>query len=412
MALKFSELGARQKGSDIAKIMTLTLERPDILSLAAGFTDTESLPMSEVSKLVDMLAKEGDKSVLQYGSNQGRPDLRKSLTQRLSKQDGVSDNSYSEEDAFITNGSQQALYLAVQTLCDPGDVILVEQPTYFVFLEMLRGLGVKTVSMPMKADGNVDTNGLQELLKQYEASGNIERVKAVYTVSYFANPTGHSISYECKEGVVSVLSQYNGSIALIDDSAYRELYYESPFESRSVLSAASEANVPVLYSTTLTKPFASGLKVGYGLCSDSNWLARMLSTKGQQDFGTAHLNQAIMAKVFETGLFDSHLSKIRKSYFQKMDTLDSILREEMGDSAWSWDRPDGGLYLWLKAPDGMRTDFDSEFHAKCLDAGVMYVPGDLCFANHSDQNHIRLSFGVLALDDLKSAGMRFARATS
>lgn len=413
MSLTFSKLGARQVESDIARLMTMALERPELLSLAAGFTDTETLPLEEIAEAAAALGQEGDRTILQYGSNQGRLSLRQRLTARLAQQDGVamSRSAYRLQRSFISNGSQQALYLAAQTLCDPGDIVLVEQPTYFVFLEMLRGLGVKAVSMPMLASGDVDAAGLDSQLRDYEKSGQLDRVKAVYLVSYYANPSGHSLSRSCKKAVVDLLGGYDGRIALFEDAAYRELYYERPFEAESCVALSQEGQrVPVFYTSTLTKPYASGLKVGYGYCTHDDWLGRMLSVKGQQDFGTPHFNQALFDRVLETGAFDRHLERIRKSYFQKMDTLDQALRREPDLADWQWERPLGGLYLWVQAPGGASTDFESIFYANAIEAGVMYVPGHLCHAERAARDQARLSFGVLDPPDLQEAAKRFARA--
>lgn len=412
MSLKFSTLGARQKESDIARLMTIALQRPELLSLAAGFTDNQTLPLAELTEVAKMLCEEEDRSVLQYGANQGNPRLRKLMTDRLQAQDCV-DWLYDTNSSFVTNGSQQALYLAVQTLCDEGDIILVEQPTYFVFLEMLRGLGVEAVSIPMLENGDVDSDGLSAMLDAYSAAGDINRVKAVYLVSYFANPSGHSVTRECKNSLLSLLEKFEGKIALFEDAAYRELYYNDPFDAESCIALAGKgSSVPVFYSTTLTKPFATGLKVGFGYCTHEDWLARMMAIKGQQDFGTANYNQALLAKSLETGLFDSHLELLRNSYFEKMIALDERLNAALRRESWHWERPEGGLYIWMTAPDEIDTGFESDFHAAAIEAGVIYVPGELCHAEGYPRNRVRLSFGVLKLDDLKLAADRFCRAVS
>ncbi len=412
MSLKFSRLGARQKESDIARLMTIALQRPDLLSLAAGFTDNATLPLPELTEIATLLNEEGDQSILQYGANQGNAKLRNLMTERLQAQDRVSD-SYDPDCSFITNGSQQALYLAVQTLCDAGDIVLVEGPTYFVFLEMLRGLGMEAVSMPMLASGDVDVDRLEQKLDAFAAAGEIDRVKAVYLVSYFANPSGHSVSRGCKSELLDLLGKYDGSIALFEDAAYRELYYDEPFGCESSIAlAGARSVVPVFYSTTLTKSFATGLKVGYGYCTHADWLARMMAIKGQQDFGTANYNQALLAKSLETGLFDRHLALLRTSYLRKMQALDKRLGESLDDGDWSWERPEGGLYIWMSAPDGIETGFDSAFHQAAIEAGVMYVPGELCHAEGMPKNKVRLSFGVLGLDDLEAAANRFCAAAN
>ena len=411
MGLNYSQTGLRQTESDIARLMTLALERPNILSLAAGFTDTATLPLADVTRIAQRIGQEDDKRCLQYGPNQGRPELREALSNRLVEQDQLPNGrTYPIENSFIANGSQQALYLAVLTLCDPGDIILVEQPTYFVFLEMLRGLGVNAVSMPMLSSGEVDVDSLQALLSDFQKRRILSKVKAVYLVSYYANPTGRSIASAVKESLMKALEDYDGKIALIEDAAYRELYFESPHPAPSLLKDGSGRSVPIFYTTTLTKPFASGLKIGYAYCTESDWVARMLAVKGQQDFGSANYPQAILGLALTDGVFDAHISKVRSSYWKKMDTLDNALRFHLEGAEWQWTRPQGGLYLWLKAPEGIETHFESRLCHDCLEHDVMYVPGDLCFADNARKDFIRLSFGVLDLPSLELAAERFAGA--
>ncbi len=409
MPAKYSKIGSIQQESDIARLMADALERPDILNLAAGFTDNASLPLNEVLSIANDLAREngGDRSILQYGTNQGRSGLREILSKRIEKADLKPEESYSASNVFIANGSQQILYLAVQTLCNPGDIILVEQPTYFVFLEVLRGLGVTPMPLPMMDDGDVDVDELRMLLDKLKDSGEIEKVKAVYLVSYYANPSGHSISVNAKKGIGHVLNEANAGIAVIEDAAYRELHFQAPNEVSSCLAIEDYENSPVLYTSTLTKPFASGLKVGYGYCSDRDWLQRMLSIKGQQDFGTSNFNQAILERGLEDGIFDVHLLSLRKNYHLKMKCLHEALGGELGALGWTWAEPDGGLYIWARSPNGMDTGFDSNFHRDCIKNGVMYVPGDLCFSLGGPSDRVRLSFGVLDLDEIEEAAYRF-----
>ncbi|MDB4385447.1 aminotransferase class I/II-fold pyridoxal phosphate-dependent enzyme, partial [Opitutaceae bacterium] len=148
-SLNFSTLGERAQPPTIAKLMAMALENPELLSIAAGFTDTSNLPAEGVEQAVaELVSRPGTPEYLQYGSNQGRPELRRMLAEHLALQEPALNQAEIQRGSFITNGSQQALYLAVQVLCDPGDIILVDRPSYFVFLEMLKGLGVEAVSIP------------------------------------------------------------------------------------------------------------------------------------------------------------------------------------------------------------------------------------------------------------------------
>lgn len=391
--------------------MTMALENPRLLSLAAGFTDNASLPQAQVAAAVEALCK-GDPETLQYGTNSGRPRLRELLARQLERQD-ADGRAVPVEEVFITNGSQQALYLAMQVLCDPGDLVLVDQPSYFVFLEMLSGLGVTALPLPITPDNRIDPEALRKLLGQLRSEGRIKRLKAVYVVSYFSNPSGRSLGRDEKQAIGRVLSDERVILPVIEDAAYRELYYQHPASSPSVRALREWDGFPTLYLSTLTKPFATGLKVGYGMCSDRAWLSQMLHVKGHHDFGTTNFNQAIAERVIGDGTFDRHLTVIRPQYERKMITLhDALMAAGLQSMGWRWQVPGGGLYLWLEAAHGLDTGLSSDFCRRCIEAGVLYVPGELCYPPGGPRHLIRLSFGVLDTDALTEAARRFVKVAA
>lgn len=408
-SIAYSALGHRAQSPTIARLMAMMLENPKLLSLAAGFTDNQTLPVPAVQAAVERLGKRaGEPEYLQYGTNQGRPRLRAALADRLLALESPPDADTVRKNFFITNGSQQALYLAMQVLCDPGDIVLVDRPSYFVYLEMLAGLGVRARSMPLDGKGRIDGAGLSALLETLRERGELGRVKAVYFVSYFSNPSARSLDEAEKNAIAGALTKAGVIVPVVEDAAYRELYYTEPYPARSVLSLPAWAEFPKLYLSTLTKPFASGLKIGYGTSSDAELLAKMLHVKGHHDFGTANYNQAIFEEVLAVGGLDAQLAVIRPGYQKKMRALHGALTEAgLPALGWKWSVPGGGLYLWLEAPAGLDTGMDSAFCHACVASGVLYVPGDLCFGDDAPKNFIRLSFGVLGEADLIEAGRRF-----
>jgi 2-aminoadipate transaminase len=409
-AIPLSQLGRRATPSTIARLMAMALEQPDLLSLAAGFTDNATLPVAAVSAAVETLAaRPGEPDFLQYGTNQGRPPLRRLLAARLAAMEPALDAGRLEQQMLVTNGSQQALYLAMQTLCDPGDIVLVDRPSYFVFLEMLAGMGVRAVSLPVDHDGVIDKAALDARLTELGRAGEKGRVKAVYFVSYFSNPSARSMAETEKTAIAETLSRHGLLVPVVEDAAYRELYFDQPHAARSVLSLEAWREFPKLYLSTLTKPFATGLKTGWGVCTDNTWLAAMLNAKGHHDFGTANFNQSVYENILAGDGFNLHLEKIRPAYARKMHVLHGALESAgLGAGGWRWAVPKGGLYLWLEAPRGLDTGLESAFCRTCVKTGVLYVPGELCFGDDVPKNFVRLSFGVLGGDGLREAGRRFA----
>ena len=408
-SLAFSALGQRAAPTVIARLMTAALENPQLLSLAVGFTDSATLPVEAFrSAATALAARAGAPEHLQYGTNQGRPLLREQIAARIGRAEGWPEGQARADQVVVGNGSQQLLYLAVQVLCDPGDILLVDRPSYFVFLEMLRGLGVEARTLPVDAAGRLDLPALATALGRWRAAGETGRIKGVYFVSYYANPSGRTLAEDEKRGLARALAGQGLVVPVIEDAAYREMSFSGTTAERSVLALEEWAVFPRLYAGTLTKPFATGLKVGYGCCPDDAWREKMLQAKAHHDFGTANFNQAVLEQVLRDGAFDVHLARIRPSYAAKMRVLHAALVEGgLAEAGWRWRQPGGGLYLWVTAPAGMDLDLDAAFFRECVAAGVLYVPGALCYGDTPERNTARLSFGVLAEAELREAARRF-----
>jgi 2-aminoadipate transaminase len=407
--LAYSRMGNQITDPVITQLMVEALSKPDLLSLAAGFTDNHVLPVNLVNKVVTNLSASTENSeYLQYGFNQGRLRLRELTCQFLATYPGEAGSELNPEQMLITNGSQQGLYLAVQVLCDPGDIIFVERPTYFVFLEMLKSLGVEAISIPTEEDGGINFGQFAAMIEALSVSSKRDRLKAIYLVSYFSNPSSRSMPEEDKSSLGSLLQSLDFNLPVIEDTAYRELYYDVPYPSRSILSLPEYEGISCLYTGTYTKPFATGLKVGFACCSDIEWLKKMERVKGCQDFGTSNFTQAIIESVLSNDLYPEVLNGLRKHYKRKMGVLlDSLDICELRDLGWDWGIPEGGLLCWIKGPVDINTNIDSSFCKSCVDHGVLYVPGSICFADDEPTYHVRLSIGSLDDEHLQEAVKRF-----
>ncbi|WOO41050.1 PLP-dependent aminotransferase family protein [Rubellicoccus peritrichatus] len=406
-APNWSALGKLAGPPIITDLMHRALAEPGLLSLAAGFTDNTALPSSFVSQAVEALANSdnGDEH-LQYGSNAGRMKLREITAERVSALD-EQPGLIRPDSVFISNGSQQALYLAMLSLCEPGDAIIVEKPTYFVFLEMLAAFGVEAIPLPGSGDGRVDLEALPDFFQQISR----KRVKAVYLNSYFANPTSSSLTVLEKKALAREMSLIDWYPPVIEDGAYRELYFQKPAEALSVMAMPEFADFPRLYTGTFTKPFATGLKIGFAICQDHRWREKLLGLKGCQDFGTPNFNQAIIEYALSSGAFDTHLKRLHRHYREKSEVMcEALEKSDLRELGWSWSVPSGGLYYWLKGPDSLDASMESTFCDECLHGKVLYVPGNLCMAGGTPKSFVRLSFGAIAQDQISTAVARFADA--
>ena len=367
--LSYSRLGehARDVDSVITQLMADKLAFPEMLSLAAGFTDNRVLPEELVRSAFDRLTLSEGKSHLQYGMNRGRPGLRSRVIELLRSYPREEGLDLSNENILITNGSQQGLYILVQMLCDPGDIVLVESPSYFVFLELLQGLGVRAVSIPCDVHGRIDFVGLRELIESLRTSGELDSLKLVYMMGAFANPSTRCVCEEDKRELAVLLKSLERPIPVVEDMAYRELYFDEPYHARSLLSLPEWDGHPVLYAGTFTKPFSTGLKVGFIASREDECLTTMAKFKGHQDFGSAHFNQAIVESVLNSGAYPEHLERIRRHYKDKRDVLvEALLENGLKEAGWDWDEPLGGLLLWARGPKGTDTRMSGSFHAHCV----------------------------------------------
>jgi 2-aminoadipate transaminase len=214
-----------------------------------------------------------------------------------------------------------------------------------------------------------------------------------------------------KASLYSVLQRLDRVIPVVEDMAYRELYFDAPFPAKSLLGLKEWKDYPVIYTGTFTKPFATGMKVGFMVSRNHDCLTSVAKIKGHQDFGTANFTQAIIQEILERGEYAPHLESIRRHYRQKRDQLVSALLENGLDTAgWRWELPLGGLLLWTRGPEGIDTRLGSAFHDLCLEQEILYVPGDLCFAEGRPYNYVRLSFGALESEWIPEATRRFCVA--
>lgn len=399
-----SELGQRIQEPAISWLMRLTLSRPNLVSLAAGFTDNASLPVRETRRLAEKVLSQAlsGQRALQYGSTAGDPSLRALTARHLRTEDrgalgkAVPAQPYDTERMLITHGSQQLLYIATESLCDTGDIVLVEDPTYFVYLGILQSRAIRTRGIRLEQDG-IDLVHLEQVLESLVQSGDIRRLKMLYLVTYFQNPSSVTTSFAKKKAALELLRRYERHaghpIYLLEDAAYRELRFSGADEA-SGLCAPGGAD-RVIYAGTYSKPFATGARVGFGLLPEPVYTA-CLRIKGNHDFGTANLLQTLLAEALSSGAYAAHLPRLRARYAKKAGIMVEALRRHFPESV-TWAPPRGGLYVWAEAPRGVQTGTQSAFFRKALKAEVLYVPGDLCYApdghRRPSRSSLRLSFG-------------------
>jgi len=412
----FSQKARRTLAPPISYLMAEGVTNPNLISLAAGLVDYDSLPVRCVREAMARLLEDetAGRTALQYGTTSGLAELREAVLTHLERLESRSRAALNltADHVVVTTGSQQMLYLLTELLVDPGDIVITAAPSYFVYAGVLEAAGARVLTVPTD-DGGMRTDALDALLERCRANGELGRVKLIYVVSYFDNPTGVSVAAARRPEFVQLARTYSTDhrILVVEDAAYRELRYEG--DDEPCIKAFDTRNEFVALTMTFSKPLAAGLKTGYSFLP-ADLVGPVLDQKGNHDFGSANLIQHLLYDLLRRGEYDAHVRELCRAYRAKRDVALAALDRELGGTAGvCWTRPRGGLYIWLTLPEDVDTGREGELFRRCVEAGVLYVPGEYCYVRQPGQavprNHLRLSFGVARPDQIEEGVRRLAR---
>ncbi|MEM7217931.1 MAG: PLP-dependent aminotransferase family protein [Pseudomonadota bacterium] len=305
----------------------------ELLYLAVGIPDVDSLPKQALAESAAAVLDEPGDVALRYGFGQGPRSMRAWIADRRA---GEESDPQIDADWFqLTNGSAGAIDLVVRSLIDPGDVIIAESPTYMGTLHNFRGVGAEVRCVPIDDEG-LDMDALQTLLRELTAAG--KRVRVVYTISAFQNPSGATLSLARRMRLLELAHEHD--FIVLDDEAYRDLWFDAP--PPRALSALAGGH-GVITVGTFSKTIATGIRVGF-IHARPELLAlfgRMRFAMGQNQFGLRTLGHYL-----ERGLFDQHLGRVRGVYRRKRDLLHRAFLAEGLETYLDWRPPAGGFYLW------------------------------------------------------------------
>ena len=365
--LRFAHRFDQVSGSAIREIFKL-IAKPGMISFAGGNPSLSALPDETVSELLSQVMKENGKAILQYGATEGYPSFLESLRGYVESAVGIS-----PEAILPVTGSTQAMDLLCKALIDPGDTILVENPSFLGNLQCMKLYQAHLV--PVESDDNgLIPEDLEEKIRVYHP-------KMLYTIPTFQNPTGRTLSLPRRQNIARLAAEYG--VVVAEDDPYRDLRYRG--EMLPAIKSFDQENW-VVFMGSFSKIISPGLRVGY-IAGCAEIIRKCTVGKQSTDVHTANLNQAVVDQFIRQGLLPDHIRRIRADYAIKMNQMLSHLEDLSGLVRFT--RPEGGLFIWAELPNGMNA---LNLLSRAIEQKVAYVPGTHFFVDGGHENTLRLNF--------------------
>ena len=355
MEYKFSDKLANLKPSAIREIFK-SLADPEMISFAAGNPSPLSFPVDDLAALAAEIFATDSTNALQYSITEGYIPLRRDVVARLKNKFDI---DVDVDNTIIISGGQQAIELACKALCNEGDTVVCEDPSFIGGLNAFRSLGAKTVGVRLDKDG-ADPDELDRILSENP------RVKMIYLIPTFQNPTGITTALEKRRALYDVALRHE--VMIFEDNPYGELR----FAGEEVPTMKSfDAEGIVIYASTFSKILSSGMRVGY-VTAPKEVISKMVVAKQSEDVHTNIFFQMLCHKFIEKCDLDAHIDMIRALYRDKCALMLRSLDENMPKEI-TFTRPEGGLFLWATLPDGVN---EKEFVQNAIKRKVAVVPGE------------------------------------
>lgn len=366
----------RLEASIIREILKIS-SQPGVISFAGGLPAPELFPLEDLKRISGEIVERYGPAAFQYSLSRGIPQFVGLLAERASMSGCLTES----ENILVTAGAQQAIELVARAFVDPGDYILVENPTYVGALQAFNYYQAKYVPIEMDREGM--------LVNQVEASIRKYHPKLIYTVSNFQNPTGISMSEERRQALVDVAVKYN--IPIIDDNPYREIR----FAGKPATQLKTIGGDAVVELHSFSKTVAPGLRIGW-INGPKAMMGQLEKVKQCTDLHTSSYGQLVIYEFIKQGLIEPHIEKIKANYLEKRNTMMNSLERHF-PSGVTWTNPEGGLFLWLELPKNVSA---KDMLPRAIELGVTYVYGSPFFSAGGGENTMRLGFSNPTLPDI------------
>ncbi len=366
----------RTHGLTVSAVRALfaVANRPEVVSLAGGMPNIADLPRDALAKAVDRLIAERGTQAMQYGSGQGEPFMREKIVEVMAEEQIHAH----ADDIVVTCGSQQALDLVTRVFCDPGDVVLAEAPSYVGALGTFHAYQCQVVHVAMD-DAGIDPVALRGALVSLKAAG--KRVKFLYTIPNFQNPTGVTQTLERRHAIIEIAKEHD--LLIIEDNPYGLLTLDA--QPMPALRSLEDENV--VYLGSFSKIFAPGFRVGWALAPHAV-REKLVLTQEAATLCPPVFSQFAIATYLEEFDWRAQITTYRDMYRERRDAMLTGLREHMLEGT-TWTHPEGGFFVWVTLPEGL----DSQaMLPRAVTARVAYTPGTAFYADGMGSRNMRLSF--------------------
>lgn len=366
----------RTHGLTVSAVRALfaVANRPEVVSLAGGMPNIADLPREALGRAVDRLIAERGTQAMQYGSGQGEPFMREKIVDVMAEEHIRAH----ADDVVVTCGSQQALDLVTRVFCDPGDVVLAEAPSYVGALGTFHAYQCQVVHVAMD-DAGLDPVALRGALVSLKAAG--KRVKFLYTIPNFQNPTGVTQTVERRRAILEIAREHD--LLIIEDNPYGLLTLgPAPLPALRSMDADN-----VIYLGSFSKIFAPGFRVGWVLAPHAV-REKLVLTQEAATLCPPVFSQFAIATYLDEFDWRSQITVFRDMYRARRDAMLAGLEEHMLEGT-TWTQPDGGFFVWVTLPEGL----DSQaMLPRAVTARVAYTPGTAFYADGMGSRNMRLSF--------------------
>lgn len=392
----FSRVGAQLSGSAIRQMGILAAGRPDLISFAPGYPDPAAFAWSAWRDIAGHLLGAEQAETLQYGATRGYRPLIEAVVPRL-QASGIDCHA---DQIVLTTGSQQAVDLVTRLLVDPGDVVLVELPTFTGAIAAFRAAQAELVGVRQDADG-LDLDHLDAMVRAQRRAGR--RIKFLYVIPNFQNPTGGLLSQERRRALRAWSAREE--ILIVEDDPYGDLWFADvtrPEATRPIKAGDTEGRVIYLQSTS--KTLAPTFRTAWVVAPEPI-TARLDVAKQSADLCSSSLDQRLVHEAIVRGVLDEQLPRLREVYARKRDVMTRALERHASDLV-QWRPPRGGFFLWVQLPVHLDT---RALLPAAVDAQVIYVPGAPFFVDGTGGNALRLAFSAPSTDRIEEGIARLAR---